>query len=112
MNNVMCHRLFTPKFSKVKLNFFVEIREVSDTLTPNVGVCMVKHVATRRISSLSRGGLKCHLVGLRSGCREKDSMEQYPIFKINIIERGEPLTFLIGKVLVQNHLAIFLFNIT
>ena len=34
-----CQRLFRPKFSKVKTSFFVEIREVSDTLTPNAGVC-------------------------------------------------------------------------
>ena len=36
---VKCHPLFRPKFRKVKIRFFVEIREVSDTLTPNVGVC-------------------------------------------------------------------------
>ena len=35
---VKCHRLFRPKFRKVKRRFFVEIREVSDTLTLNVGV--------------------------------------------------------------------------
>ena len=35
---VKCQRLFRPQFSKFKTSFFVEIREVSDTLTPNVGV--------------------------------------------------------------------------
>ena len=34
-----CHPLFGPKFRKVKRRFVFEIREVSDTLTPNVGVC-------------------------------------------------------------------------
>ena len=33
-----CHRLFRPKFSKVKRRFVVEIREVSNTLTSNAGV--------------------------------------------------------------------------
>ena len=33
-----CQRLFRPKFSKFKTSFFFEIREVSDTLTPNVDV--------------------------------------------------------------------------
>ena len=31
-------RLFRPNFSKVKTSFVSEIREVSDTLTPNVDV--------------------------------------------------------------------------
>ena len=38
MEKVKCHPLFGPKFSKVKIRFVFEIREVSDTLTPNVGV--------------------------------------------------------------------------
>ena len=33
-----CHRLFRPQFSKFKTSFFVEIREVSDTLTLNADV--------------------------------------------------------------------------
>jgi len=33
-----CQRLFRPQFRKVKPIFFAEIREVSDTLTPNAGV--------------------------------------------------------------------------
>ena len=33
-----CHRLFGPQFRKVKRRFFVEIPQVSNTLTPNVGV--------------------------------------------------------------------------
>ena len=33
-----CHRLFRPQFRKFNPSFFVENREVSDTLTPNVGV--------------------------------------------------------------------------
>ena len=35
---VNCHRLFRPKISKVKTRFVVEILQVSNTLTPNVGV--------------------------------------------------------------------------
>ena len=35
---VKCQRLFRPKFSKVKTSFAVEIREVSNTLTPSEGV--------------------------------------------------------------------------
>ena len=37
--SVKCHPLFGPQFSKVKIRFVFEIREVSDTLTPNGGVC-------------------------------------------------------------------------
>ena len=37
-NEMKCHRLFRPKISKVKRRFVFENREVSDTLTPNVGV--------------------------------------------------------------------------
>ena len=33
-----CPRLFRPKFSKFKTRFVVEILQVSNTLTPNVGV--------------------------------------------------------------------------
>ena len=33
-----CQRLFRPQFRKVKPIFLAEIREVSDTLTPNAGV--------------------------------------------------------------------------
>ena len=33
-----CYRLFRPQFSKVKTSFLLEIREVSNTLTPSVGV--------------------------------------------------------------------------
>ncbi|MDE0465644.1 MAG: hypothetical protein OYL97_01205 [Candidatus Poribacteria bacterium] len=36
---VKCQRLFRPKFSKVKPSFVFEIPQVSDTLTPNAGVC-------------------------------------------------------------------------
>ena len=35
---VKCYRLFRPQFSKVKTSFFPDIREVSNTLTPNAGV--------------------------------------------------------------------------
>ena len=35
---VKCQRLFRPQFCKVKPIFLAEIREVSDTLTPNAGV--------------------------------------------------------------------------
>ena len=35
---VKCHRLFRPKISKVKPSFVAEIRQVSNTLTPNAGV--------------------------------------------------------------------------
>ena len=34
-----CHPLFGPQFRKVKRRFVFEIRQVSDTLTPNGGVC-------------------------------------------------------------------------
>ena len=37
--NVKCHPLFRPLFRKVKRRFVFEIRQVSDTLTPNGGVC-------------------------------------------------------------------------
>ena len=33
-----CQRLFRPQFSKVKISFVSQIRQESDTLTPNVGV--------------------------------------------------------------------------
>ncbi len=33
-----CQRLFRPQFSKVKTSFVFEIRQESDTLTPNVDV--------------------------------------------------------------------------
>ena len=33
-----CYRLFRPQFSKVKTSFLLEIREVSNTLTPSGGV--------------------------------------------------------------------------
>ena len=36
--DLKCHLLFGPQFSKVKRRFVFEIRQVSDTLTPNVGV--------------------------------------------------------------------------
>ena len=35
---VKCQRLFRPQFSKVKTSFFFEIRQVLDTLMPNVDV--------------------------------------------------------------------------
>ena len=35
---VKCQRLLGPKFRKVKTSFFSEIRQVSNTLTPNAGV--------------------------------------------------------------------------
>ena len=35
MLELKCQRLFRPKFSKVKTSFFVEIPQVSDTLTPS-----------------------------------------------------------------------------
>ena len=38
LKKLKCQRLFRPKISKVKTRFFAEIRAVSDTLTPNVGV--------------------------------------------------------------------------
>ena len=37
-NQLKCHRLFRPQFRKFNPSFFVENREVSNTLTPNVGV--------------------------------------------------------------------------
>ncbi len=37
-NGLKCYRLFRPQFSKVKTSFFPDIREVSNTLTPNAGV--------------------------------------------------------------------------
>ena len=35
---VKCQRLFRPKISKVKTSFVAQIRQVSNTLMPNVGV--------------------------------------------------------------------------
>ena len=37
-DGLKCYRLFRPQFSKVKTSFFPDIREVSNTLTPNAGV--------------------------------------------------------------------------
>ncbi len=36
--SMKCHRLFGPQFSKVNPSFVSQIRQMSDTLTPNVGV--------------------------------------------------------------------------
>ena len=38
MKRLKCQRLFRPQFRKVKIRFLSEIREVSNTLTPHVGV--------------------------------------------------------------------------
>ena len=37
-----------PKISKVKIRFVFEIREVSDTLTPNIGKCQCRHHRAQR----------------------------------------------------------------